>query len=94
MIEEYAAPAGRIRQELCDIEHAAARAERALAAAGKRPQDQDLYIDSVALNLHDFNAGFERVFQQIAATVDSNVPSSSEWHRELLEQMKSIEQRQ
>ena len=42
MTEEYAAPAGRIRQELCDIEHAVARAERALAAAGKRSQDQDL----------------------------------------------------
>lgn len=87
MIEEYAALAGRIRQELADIENAVARAERALVAARKQTQDQDLYIDSAALNLHDFYGGFERIFQQIAATVDSSLPSSSEWHRELLEQM-------
>lgn len=55
--------------------------------ARKNPQDADLYIDSASLNLHDVYSGFERVFKQIAATVEGNVPSSAEWHRELLEQM-------
>jgi hypothetical protein len=32
-------------------------------------------------------SGFERIFKQIAATVDGNMPASTEWHRELLEQM-------
>ncbi len=87
MIERYAVAAGRIRQELADIERVVSRAERAIAAAKQRPEDQDLYLDSAALNLHDFYAGLERIFHHIAATVDRSVPSGHEWHRELLRQM-------
>jgi hypothetical protein len=87
MIERYAVLAVRIRQELVDVERIVARAERAVAAARRRPEDQDLYLDSAALNLHDLYAGLERVFRQIAATVDGSVPSGQEWHRELLRQM-------
>lgn len=53
--------------------------------ADKNPQDADLFLDSAALNMHDTYSGFERVFKQIAATVDGTVPTSAEWHRELLE---------
>ena len=87
MTERYAVVAGRIRRELADLESVVARAERATAAARQRPQDQDLYFDSAALNLHDFYAGLERVFQHIATTVDRSVPTGHEWHRELLRQM-------
>ena len=87
MIERYAVASGRIRQELADIERVVARAERAMAAARQQSEDQDLYLDSAALNLHDFYAGLERVFHHIAATVDRSVPSGHEWHRELLRQM-------
>jgi hypothetical protein len=74
MMERYAVVAGRIRQELVELEQVVARTERAIAAAGQRPEDQDLYLDSAALNLHDFYAGLERIFRQIAATVDQSVP--------------------
>lgn len=87
MIEGYLALATRIRKELADVEQVISRAEGAIRAAQRRPQDQDFYIDSAALNLHDFYAGLERVFQQIAATVDNDVPSGQEWHRDLLQQM-------
>lgn len=87
MTERYAVVAGRIRGELADLEGVVARAERATAAARQRPQDQDLYLDSAALNLHGFYAGLERVFQHIAATMDRSVPTGHEWHRELLRQM-------
>ena len=87
MIEGYVVLAGRIRKELGDIEHLVSRANRALSAAQKNPHDADLYIDSASLNLHDLYSGFERIFRQIAATVDGNLPSSAEWHRDLLEQM-------
>jgi len=87
VIESYIVLAGRIRKELDDLERLVSRANRALETAQKNPQDTDLYIDSASLNLHDVYSGFERVFKQIAATVDGNVPSSLEWHRELLEQM-------
>jgi hypothetical protein len=78
---------GRIRQELTDLEQVVARTERAIAAVQGRSEDQDLYLDSAALNLHDFYAGLERIFRQIATTVDKSVPSGHDWHRELLRQM-------
>ena len=87
MIERYAVVASRIRQELKDIERVVDRAQRAVAASRQRPEDQDFYLDSAALNLHDFYAGLERIFEHIAANVDRSVPSGQDWHRELLRQM-------
>ncbi len=87
MIESYIVLAGRIRKELEDLGRLVSRATRAITTAQKNPQDTDLYIDSASLNLHDVYSGFERIFKQIAATVDGNVPASAEWHKELLEQM-------
>ena len=91
MIEGYVVLAGRIRKELGDLERLVSRANRALNAARKNPHDADLYIDSASLNLHDLYSGFERIFRQVAATVDGNLPSSAEWHRDLLEQMVGME---
>lgn len=87
MIESYIVLAGRIRKELDDLERLVSRANRAMNTAQKNPQDTDLYVDSASLNLHDVYSGFERIFRQIAATVDGNMPAGTEWHRELLEQM-------
>lgn len=87
MIKRYAIVAARIRQELTSLERVVNRAERAIAAARQRPEEQDLYLDSAALNLHDFYAGLERIFRHVAAMVDQSVPSGPEWHRELLRQM-------
>jgi len=87
MIESYIVLAERIRKELDDLERLVARASRAMSTAKKNPQDADLFLDSASLNMHDVYSGFERVFKQIAATIDGSVPGSPEWHRELLEQM-------
>ncbi len=89
MIQAYLELVSRIRLELGDLENVVARAERAIQAARERPEDQDLYMDSAALNLHDFYAGLERIFQQIGSTVDGNIPTGHNWHRELLQQMES-----
>lgn len=89
MIPAYLELVSRIRLELGDLENAVSRAERAIQAARERPEDQDLYMDSAALNLHDFYAGLERIFQQIGSTVDGNIPTGHNWHRELLQQMES-----
>jgi hypothetical protein len=84
----YLVVAGRIRREVTDLERLVARAERAIVAVHQRPEDQDLYVDAAALNLHDFYAGLERIFHHIAATIDESVPGGSEWHRDLLRQMQ------
>lgn len=88
MIERYLVVAGRIRQELTDLDRVVTRSERAVSAARQRPEDQDLYLDAAALNLHDFYAGLERVFHHIATAIDKSMPSGPEWHRDLLRQMQ------
>ena len=50
--------------------------------------DED-YLDGVALNLHGFYSGAERIFEMIAREVDGAVPSGREWHRDLLAQMST-----
>jgi len=49
----------------------------------------EFYIDSVALNLHGFYSGLERIFELIASVVDGNKPESKNWHKELLNLMVS-----
>lgn len=88
MIGPYLVVAERIRQEVADLDRVVRRIERAAAAAQQHPEDRDLYLDAAALNLHDFYAGLERVFHHIATTIDNSMPSGSEWHRDLLRQMR------
>jgi hypothetical protein len=82
---EYAALAARIRQALVDLEKVTARAEMLYAQAQRTGDDG--YLDGVALNLHGFYGGVERIFEDIARTVDHSVPSGPEWHRDLLMQL-------
>jgi hypothetical protein len=49
----------------------------------------DGYWDGVALNLHSFYGGVERIFEDIARTMDESVPSGPGWHADLLLQIAS-----
>ncbi len=46
-------------------------------------------LDGVALNLHGFYAGVERIFEEIAREIDGSLPAGPEWHRDLLLQMSA-----
>lgn len=83
MKETYLAVAGRIRQELQELDQVA---ERTVQIWQKVATD-DYYVDAVALNLHGFYAGLERVFELIAEGVDQSKPTGANWHQELLRQM-------
>jgi ribonuclease HepT-like protein len=87
MIGRYAVLAGRIRQDLAEVERVADRVERAIQARRQPAAESDLLLDSAALNLHDFYTGLERIFLHIASGVDQSAPSGPDWHRELLRQM-------
>lgn len=87
MKEAYLAVAARIRRELEQIENVVQRAQMIWEQA--RPTEGDYYIDAVALNLHGFYAGLERIFETIASRIDQTVPSGPNWHQELLEQMNT-----
>jgi hypothetical protein len=47
----------------------------------------DGFWDGVALNLHGFYSGVERIFEDIARTIENSLPSGAEWHSDLLAQM-------
>ncbi|MFN8496061.1 MAG: hypothetical protein U0350_51190 [Caldilineaceae bacterium] len=81
----YRALAGRIRQELAELEHVVKRTT-AIWQAATRSAD-DYHLDAVALNLHGFYAGLERIFEMVAETVDQAKPDGDHWHQELLRQM-------
>lgn len=77
----------RIHGEVRDLECVVQRAVRAWSHAQRVLADQDVYLDSVALNLHGFYSGLERLFELIARHVDRTLPASETWHRDLLQQM-------
>ena len=77
--------ASRIRDEIQDLDRAVQRASEAWRRA--TVSTDDLYIDSVALNLHGFYAGLERIFELIATEMDGTSPAGDAWHQLLLQQM-------
>jgi len=85
--EELLALKGRIETELRNIERTVQRAQGAWEGANRYPNQQDYHIDSVALNIHSFYNGLERIFEVIARQLDPVFPSGERWHRDLLEQM-------
>lgn len=87
MKTQYIALATRIKQNLIDIEKVVNRAETLLDKA--KQSNDDGYLDGVALNLHSFYAGIEQIFEDIARTMEKNIPSGSNWHKDLLLQMSA-----
>jgi hypothetical protein len=79
--------AARVRAELVDVGQVVARTEHLLAKALQ--QEDDDYLDGVALNLHSFYAGAERLLEEIAKEIDGAIPTSADWHRALLIQMSA-----
>lgn len=77
----------RIDTELSELKHVVDRTMQAWEKAVKL--EDDFYLDSVALNLHAFYSGLERVFEKLASTIDRSVPSAANWHQELLTQMQT-----
>ena len=75
----------RIHEELDEIQRVLARINDGWERA--RRSNDDFYLDGVALNLHGFYAGFERIFTQIAEAVDGDLPRGENWHELLFLQM-------
>ncbi|VAW31670.1 hypothetical protein MNBD_CHLOROFLEXI01-4502 [hydrothermal vent metagenome] len=78
----------RIRNEASDLEQVIGRAEQGWSVVQTTPaNERQAFVDSVALNLHGFYSGLERLFALIARQVDLTLPSGATWHRDLLQQM-------
>jgi hypothetical protein len=83
--EALLALAQRIRDEIPAIERLVRRAQEGWRRA--QQSSDDFYVDSVALNLHGFYAGIERLFTLIADVVDAARPGGPDWHQVVLGQM-------
>lgn len=46
-----------------------------------------IYEESLALKLHNFYTGCERIFQKIADDINGGTSHSADWHRRLLKSM-------
>jgi predicted nucleotidyltransferase len=83
----YAPLIGLIQQNLDELAQLTTSAQRLLLKF-QQTQDED-YLGTLALDLHSFYSGAERIFQEIDQTVDGSLPDRSDWHRRLLRQMSA-----
>lgn len=86
MKTRYIALAERIRGEIPELEQVLGRARQAWLRLLQTPEEW-AYLDAVALNLHGFYSGVERLFVLIARNVDERIPTGQTWHRDLLRWM-------
>lgn len=87
MNRRYLVLISQARAEMLELNQTVGRIQQAWERFKKT--GDDFYLDSVALNLHGFYAGIEKIFEMIADTVDQARPSGENWHRALLQQMSS-----
>jgi len=85
MNKKYLTLGSHIREELSEIQIIIQRAKKAWSLA--LAKDDLLYLDSVALNLHDFYSGLERIFERVAENIDEIKPENLNWHQQILKQM-------
>jgi hypothetical protein len=69
--------AQRISDELGELERVAQRAQEGWRRA--QQSSDELYLDGVALNLHGFYGGLERLFELIATAVDGVMPRGEDY---------------
>ena len=51
------------------------------------PELATIFYESIALKLHNFYTGCERIFQLIASELNGILPSNYDWHKRLLNRM-------
>ncbi len=72
MKDKFRQLANRIETELTELEKVTERIRNGWERF--RRTGDDFYTDSVALNMHGFYSGIERIFQLIARAVDGGEP--------------------
>jgi len=80
----------RIRGEVPDLDRLIGRVLHGWEGAQRSTDQQDVYLDSVALNLHGFYSGVERLLELVARHIDCDreLATPESWHRDLLQRMK------
>jgi hypothetical protein len=87
MINRYSVLHERLQIEWQDVHQAAEKAMDAYQQLTPERPNTAIYLDSIALNLHGFYNGLERIFEWLARQIDGTIPEGASWHRDLLQQM-------
>lgn len=80
-----------LEAELSRLERLNEDIERIFDEAQNQEAFLDVFYESLALKLHNFYTGCERIFQIIASELNGALPSDYDWHKRLLGRM-SLEQ--
>lgn len=83
----HAALIGQLQQDLSDLDRLVNATQKVLKKF-QATEDED-YLGSVALNLHSYYTGVERLLEDIARSFDEPLPEGADWHRRLLRQMSA-----
>ena len=76
-----------IEDEVNQLNKLAIDVEKTRVTLPSEPEERRIHEESLALKLHNFYTGCERVFKNIAKDVNGGVPDSFDWHRRLLHTM-------
>lgn len=78
----YLALSARITKELQELERIVSRCQDIWQQS--EASGDNRYIDGVALNLHSFYTGLERIIELVVSEIDEALPTGAAWHQELL----------
>ena len=84
----YFALIGRIKRISQDLEKVVSRTQSLMDKAQRTGDDG--YLDGVALNLHGFYAGVEKIFEDIARTLEKDIPDAPGWHQDLFTERRVL----
>ena len=84
MKDPYSEIVERIKLQIPDLDRLVERSLLSWSNVKKSPDEQSLYLDALALNLHGFYSGLERLFELVARHVDVMLPEGDQWHYKLL----------
>lgn len=73
-----------IKREIDNLDILIVKIEVVSKEAPESPDKRSIYDESLALKLHNFYTGCERIFQRIADDINGGVPTSFDWHKRLL----------
>lgn len=76
-----------INEEMKTLESLVEDIRETFAALPSGKKRKRIYEESLALKLHNFYTGCERIFQKIAGDINGGAPDSFDWHKRLLHSM-------
>ncbi len=81
-----------IKNEMTRLGELAEQVQFVQSEMAKNPEYANIFTESLALKLHNFYTGCERIFQIIASELNGVLPSSYDWHRRLLSRMATAQE--